>query len=136
MDALYVGLRVMTTEGQGVIVCAPIDFTGRWQVEFGNHRTWYRPEEMRSVGMSPDDVRLTAQLVVDGKVRVKFSMMPIEVTKAQKGAALALRQAGFGKVRTSKGTLWEVPEKLRHWGMTRAAVLARPEEDSDKEKSE
>lgn len=69
-------------------------------------------------------------------LKVKFSMMPHEVSKMQKGAALALRQAGFGKVRTSKGTVWAVPPKLLHWGLNRAAVLARPEEGSDKEKSE
>ena len=76
-------------------------------------------------GLEPD--KRPRYINVPEFLRVKFSMMPIEVTKAQKGAALALRQAGFGKVRTSKGTLWEVPEKLRHWGMTRADILGRAE---------
>ena len=58
-------------------------------------------------------------------LKVRFSMMPAEVVKAQKGAALALRAAGFTKSRLSKGSVWEVPESVRYFGMTRDDVLGR-----------
>ena len=58
-------------------------------------------------------------------LKTKFSMMPAEVVKAQKGAALALRAAGFTKSRLSKGSVWEVPESVRYFGMTKDDVLGR-----------
>lgn len=58
-------------------------------------------------------------------LRTRFNMMPAEVVKAQKSAALALRAAGFTKARMSKGSVWMVPEKVLYFGMTRADVLGR-----------
>lgn len=58
-------------------------------------------------------------------LRTKFSMMPAEVVKAQKSAALALRAAGFTKAKLSRGSVWMVPEKVLHFGMTHDQVLGR-----------
>jgi hypothetical protein len=55
----------------------------------------------------------------------KMSMMPSEIVKAQKGAAMALRAAGFEKIHMAKGTLWGVPDKVRYFGMNRDQVLGR-----------
>lgn len=58
-------------------------------------------------------------------LKTKFSMMPAEVIKAQKGAAMALRAAGFTRARLSRGSMWMVPEKVLHFGMTYDQVLGR-----------
>jgi predicted P-loop ATPase len=55
----------------------------------------------------------------------KMSMMPSEIVKVQKSAALALRAAGFTKVHMAKGTLWGVPDKVRYFGMSKDEVLGR-----------
>lgn len=77
---------------------------------------WIRglPPEKRPTTVSVPDV-----------LRTKFSMMPQDIVKAQKSSALALRAAGFTKARLSKGSVWNVPEKVLHFGMTKDDVLGR-----------
>jgi hypothetical protein len=58
-------------------------------------------------------------------LKTKMSMMPSEIVKVQKSAALALRAAGFQKLHVARGTLWGVPDKVRHFGMTPSEVLGR-----------
>lgn len=52
-------------------------------------------------------------------------MPPKDIVKAQKSSALALRAAGFTKARLSKGSVWNVPEKVLHFGMTKDDVVGR-----------
>ena len=74
-------------------------------------------------GLSPEK-RPTMVNVAD-ILKTRFSMMPADIVKAQKSSALALRAAGFTKARLSKGSMWVVPEKVLHFGMTKDDVLGR-----------
>ncbi len=58
-------------------------------------------------------------------LRTKMSMMPSEIVKVQKSAAMALRAAGFEKIHGARGSNWKVPDKVRYFGMKRDDILGR-----------